>query len=138
MTWKETPGCEITARSWPTSALANKLAAFATAPGYRILRSGGRYAANFAPDGYVKKGTPMAMEPLDREVILQTIENWPIDEQVALARTILERAVMGQRRTPQEQSARSTWDALYGIASNGHEPPTDEQVVQWLEERQDR
>ena len=72
------------------------------------------------------------------EVILQTIENWPIDEQVALARTILERAAMGQRRTPQEQSARSTWDALYGIASNGQEPPTDEQVAQWLEERQDR
>ena len=38
-----------------------------------------------------------------------------------------------------DQSAtaeRSTWDALYGIASNGQEPPTDEQVARWLDEHQ--
>ena len=80
----------------------------------------------------------MAVAPSERDAILHAIARWPIEDQLVLARTILERAAMGQRRTPQEQSARSTWDALYGIASNGQEPPTDEQVAQWLEERQDR
>ena len=76
----------------------------------------------------------MAATPLEREAILHAIERWPVEDQVALARTILERTVSGQLETGLEKLPRSTWDALYGIASSGQEPPTDEQVAQWLDE----
>ncbi|HEY1390704.1 MAG TPA: hypothetical protein VGF38_19370 [Ktedonobacterales bacterium] len=76
----------------------------------------------------------MAATPLDRKDILHAIERWPVEDQVALARTILERAASGQPVTGLEKPPRSTWDALHGIASDGREPPTDEQVAQWLDE----
>lgn len=76
----------------------------------------------------------MAATPLDRKDILHAIERWPVEDQVALARTILERTASGQAETSPEQPARSTWDALHGIASSGQESPTDEQVAQWLDE----
>jgi len=77
----------------------------------------------------------MAVAPPERDAILRAIEHWAVEDQVALARTILERAATGQQGMPQDEPARSTWDALYGIASNGQEPPSDEQVSRWLEER---
>ena len=80
----------------------------------------------------------MAVAPSERDAILHAIARWPIEDQLVLARTILERATSGQPHSSQEEPARSTWDALYGIASNGQEPPSDEQVAQWLEERQCR
>jgi hypothetical protein len=84
---------------------------------------------------YSKRGTIMAVVPPERDAILRAIENWPIDEQIALARSILQRAETGPARTTHEEPAHSTWDALYGIASNENEPPSDEQVAQWLEDR---
>ncbi len=80
----------------------------------------------------------MAATPLDRTDILHAIEAWPVEDQVALARTILERTALGQLETSQKKPVRSTWDALHGIASGGEEPPTDEQVAQWLKERECR
>ena len=76
----------------------------------------------------------MAATPLDRKDILHAIEAWPVEDQVALARIILERTASGQPETSLEKLDRSTWDALHGIASGGEEPPTDEQVAQWLDE----
>ena len=76
----------------------------------------------------------MAATPLDRTDILHAIEAWPVEDQVALARTILERTALSQLETNQKKPVRSTWDALHGIASGGEEPPTDEQVAQWLDE----
>ncbi len=76
----------------------------------------------------------MAAAPLDHKDILHAIEAWPVEEQVALARFILERAASSRAETSAETSARSTWDALHGIASSGNEPPSDEQVAQWLDE----
>jgi hypothetical protein len=76
----------------------------------------------------------MAATPIDRKDIMHAIEAWPIEEQVALARTILERATSGQPANSTGGSTRSTWDALHGIASSGREPPSDEQVAQWLDE----
>ncbi|HEU4783433.1 MAG TPA: hypothetical protein VFS83_08855, partial [Ktedonobacterales bacterium] len=67
-------------------------------------------------------------------VILHAIEAWSVEDQVALARTILERVASGQAGSSPEKPVRSTWEALHGIASNGQEPPTDEQVAQWLDE----
>lgn len=76
----------------------------------------------------------MAVAPPERDAILRAIENWPIDEQIALARSILQRAETGPSRRTQRTPARSTWDALYSIAANGSEPPSDEQVAKWLDE----
>ena len=76
----------------------------------------------------------MAATSPERDAILHTIERWPLEDQVALARTILERAATGSSRVSQEEPARSTWDALYRIAANGEEPPSDEQVARWLDE----
>lgn len=80
----------------------------------------------------------MAVAPSERDAILHAIARWPIEDQLVLARTILERAASGQPRSSREEPARSTWDALYGIASNGQEPPSDQQVARWFEERQCR
>ena len=77
----------------------------------------------------------MAATSPEREAILHAIEGWPIEEQVALARSILQRAETGPSRRTQRAPARSTWDALYSIAANGSEPPSDGQVARWLEER---
>lgn len=80
----------------------------------------------------------MVTPTLDRDTLLQAVRDWPLDEQLRLAQMILELA-QGQRVAPTQPSdaqtlERPTWDALYGIASNGQEPPTDEQVEQWLDE----
>ncbi len=89
----------------------------------------------------------MATAPLDRKAILRPIESWPQDEQLALARTIIERA---SRPAPDASGAlaRSTWDALYGIASrgaledargmlatSGQPAPTDEEIERWRMEK---
>lgn len=74
----------------------------------------------------------MPQPTLDRETILQTIQSWSQDEQLALARAIIERADAAQEGA--DAPRRSIWDELYGAASNGKEPPTDEEVAQWLDE----
>ncbi|HLJ81543.1 MAG TPA: hypothetical protein VKT52_08665 [Ktedonobacterales bacterium] len=77
----------------------------------------------------------MATTPLDRDTILQAVENWPLDDQVTLARLILERASTQSGGASDQSHDQTTWDALYGIASNGRTPPSDEQVAEWLDER---
>ena len=80
----------------------------------------------------------MAATPRDHETILKTIATWPVEEQVTLARMILERAATQPGAPAQRAEAqppeRSTWEALYGIASSEQQPPSDEQVAQWLDE----
>ena len=77
----------------------------------------------------------MATTPLDRDTILRAVESWLLDEQVTLARTILARASAQRGNTLDQTGGQSTWDALYGIASNGQTPPSDKQVAEWLDER---
>lgn len=86
----------------------------------------------------------MATAPLDREAILRAIESRPVEERLALARTIIERA---SRPSPNASGApaRSTWNALYGIASfkdaqgmlatPGQSTPTDEEIERWRMEK---
>lgn len=81
----------------------------------------------------------MAISEKDRDAILDAVAAWPADDQITLAAEILRRIV--QRNEEREQSGRtgsvqrSTWEALYGAAANGREPPSDQQVEQWLDER---
>jgi hypothetical protein len=76
----------------------------------------------------------MTAPSLDRETILQAVEQWPSDDQVALAQEILRRASelpASKGRAPQRPSFRD----LAGLASvPGKEPPSDEEVARWLDE----
>jgi hypothetical protein len=74
-----------------------------------------------------------ALSP-DQQAILHTIEAWPIEEQVSLARSILARTSIDTTTTPANRK-RSTWDALYKLASDEQSAPSDEQVAQRLDER---
>lgn len=66
----------------------------------------------------------------DRERILRDIQGWPVEEQVALAQSILQRAAqMRQKQSPRVPSA-----ALRGLLANGQPAPSDEDVARWLEE----
>lgn len=75
----------------------------------------------------------MATGILDRETILRAIENWPPDEQLALAREIARRAEGltqgGREARPAVPSA-----ALRGLLANGQPAPSDEEVARWLDE----
>jgi hypothetical protein len=74
----------------------------------------------------------MTMAELDRDTILQAIASWPVEERVALARAILERAASNETTN---RPQRPSWRELAGIAAvPGQEPPTDEEVERWLDE----
>ena len=72
----------------------------------------------------------MATYTPDREAIRQAIQRWPHTDQLTLAQEILQRATTQIARTPQQPS----WREMAGMASNGQQPPTDEQVAEWLDE----
>jgi len=72
----------------------------------------------------------VASPALDREAIRQAIQKLPLTEQMVLAQEILHRATMQIAHAPQ----RPSWREMAGMASNDQEPPTDEQVAQWLDE----
>lgn len=72
----------------------------------------------------------MSVRDLDRETIERAIEEWSLEDQITLAQSILQRALLQRRQQPQ----RPSWRAMVGLASDGQEPPTDGQVAQWLDE----
>jgi hypothetical protein len=73
----------------------------------------------------------MATPTLNRDTILKAVHSWPLSEQMALAQAILQRAAEELATEPQ----RPSWRDMVGLASNGQEPPTDEQIAEWLDER---
>jgi hypothetical protein len=73
----------------------------------------------------------MATPILDRETILQAVRTWPAEEQRALAEEILRHADVP---LVEEPLAPPDSQGLAGLIANGKTPPTDEEVVQWLEE----
>lgn len=86
----------------------------------------------------------MASSTLDRETILHTVQAWPPDEQLALAQEIARQATQAisqiaaqpetEQRTPPAPQ-RPGWREMAGLAAvPGKEPPTDEEVAQWLDE----
>jgi hypothetical protein len=72
----------------------------------------------------------MATPTFDSDAILEAIRTWPLADQMALAQAILQRASSQLAQAPQ----RPTWREMAGLASNGQEPPSDEDVVRWLDE----
>jgi hypothetical protein len=80
----------------------------------------------------------MATPTLDRETILRAVADWPVEDQMGLARAIAEhassRAVPPTASAETDAASKPSWETLHGIASNSDEPPSDEQVKQWLDE----
>ena len=72
----------------------------------------------------------MAGSPTDRDAILDAIAAWPREDQVALAETILRRAAAIEPAVPR----RPSWRHMAGLATNGQQPPSDEEVAQRLDE----
>jgi hypothetical protein len=66
---------------------------------------------------------------MDRATILQAIQELPQDEQEALLSELLARLPLEKDPPVAPNSSR-----LAGIFSHGKTPPTDEEVVQWLDE----
>ena len=77
----------------------------------------------------------MAISPLDRQGILETIRSWSPEEQRALVREI----EAGLSRPPSTSLPASQRLSVYDLAGigvrPGQEPPADEQIAQWLDER---
>jgi hypothetical protein len=85
----------------------------------------------------------MATPTLDPSTILRSVATWSRDEQVRLARAILDQlAARSEAPTPPlgapTMPASSSFDALYGIAASGGPPPSDEEIAEWLDERRMR
>jgi hypothetical protein len=79
----------------------------------------------------------------DPTTILRSIVSWSRDEQVRLARAILDQlarsgngSVSPSDTTPIPPS--SSFAALYGLAASEGTPPSDEQIAAWLDERRMR
>ena len=74
----------------------------------------------------------MAPPALDRDTILKAVQNWPSDDQVALAKEILRRA--SELRHKQSQAPAVPSASLRGLLANGEPAPSDEEVERWLDE----
>jgi hypothetical protein len=85
----------------------------------------------------------MATPTLDPSTILRSVATWTRDEQVRLARAILDQLAAGSDASipplgAPSISASSSFDALYGIAATGGPPPSNEEIAEWLDERRMR
>jgi hypothetical protein len=79
----------------------------------------------------------------DLSTILHSIDSWSREERLRLARAILDQLAQSRNgsATSPEDAPRphsSSFEALYGLASTGGPPPSDEQVAAWLDERRMR
>lgn len=74
----------------------------------------------------------MATPLLDRETILQAIQLWPREQQLALAREIALGVADDERPAAPR---RGSWRDLIGILATDQPPPTDDEIKRWHEER---
>jgi hypothetical protein len=79
----------------------------------------------------------------DLTAILRSIASWSPEEQVRLARAILDQLARPSNgsRSPSHATSllpSSSFAALYGLAASEGIPPSDEQVAEWLDERRMR
>jgi len=84
----------------------------------------------------------MATPSPDLTTILRSIASWSRDEQVRLARAILDQLARPNNRAvpPPDATAQpsSSFAALYGLAAAEGPAPSDAQVAEWLDERRMR
>jgi hypothetical protein len=67
--------------------------------------------------------------PNEYEQILKTVEQWPLEDRLRLAKALA---------APPATSRRPSFSRAYGIARPDRPPPTDEEVKQWIHEHRMR
>ncbi|HEX5547504.1 MAG TPA: hypothetical protein VFX24_08845 [Ktedonobacterales bacterium] len=70
---------------------------------------------------------------LDEDTILRTIREWPREQQVHLARMILDPGLA--TLDPQTGRPYVTSEELRGIGAGNNPPPTDEDIERWRMEK---
>ena len=70
---------------------------------------------------------------LDEDTILRTIREWPREQQVHLARMILDPGLA--TLDPQTGRPYVTSEELRGIGAGTNPPPTDEDIERWRMEK---
>ena len=70
---------------------------------------------------------------LDEDTILRTIREWPREQQVHLARLILDPGLA--TLDPQTGRPYVSSEELRGIGAGGNAPPTDEDIERWRIEK---
>jgi hypothetical protein len=66
------------------------------------------------------------------DAVLQVVSQWPAEQRITLAHDVLETLRAHGR---DEAGVKSTLDRALGLGRGAGEPPSDEQVENWLEER---
>ena len=76
-----------------------------------------------------------SVAPSDLAQVLQIVQTWPADMQLALAHKILE-TVENPANVPEKGGVRrgKPVEALIGIGAGTGTPPTDEEVRRWIAE----
>lgn len=73
------------------------------------------------------------MQTVTREIIMQTVREWPVEEQIAVVEDILQ-MVKSESRTRRGKKSKTLHRAL-GIAATDKPAPDDDMVEQWRRER---
>lgn len=73
----------------------------------------------------------MATQHLDPKAVIANFREWPVEEQLALVRSLIQELAAHERSTHRQLSVYD----LAGIAKTGDNPPSDEQIDAWLDER---
>ncbi len=71
----------------------------------------------------------MSLTAHDHDTILDAIQRWPRDAQLALAREILQAAAASS-----EETKGRGWGDLVGLFATGEAAPSDEELERWREE----
>jgi hypothetical protein len=74
-------------------------------------------------------------QTMDEETILRMVQAWPRQQQVHLARRILDPGLA--TLDPQTGRPYVSSAALRGIGAGGHEAPSDEEIERWRLEKYD-
>jgi hypothetical protein len=80
--------------------------------------------------------------PSTREAILEAFRGLPLEEQREVAEAVNQELHRSEISTGADQSGQPhpgspgwvSWRQLTGLLANGKEPPSDEQVQQWIDE----
>lgn len=65
--------------------------------------------------------------------VLRIVTSWPMDQRIALAHDVLQRATDSQSEAESERR-RPTFERARGIARASGPAPTDEQIKRWIGE----
>ncbi len=77
----------------------------------------------------------MSAPSLDHDTIMHAVQQWPREQQLELAREILQAAATN---TPRPAPSQDSWQRLVGILATDQPAPSDEEIERWREERREQ